>query len=83
VLPACVPNIVAGLRLALGRCLVAVIFAEMFSSVAGIGNMIANAGANFQTDQVFVGVVVVAVAAIIMDRLLQQTQRRIAWWSGS
>jgi NitT/TauT family transport system permease protein len=83
VLPACVPNIVAGMRLALGRSLVAVIFAEMFSSVAGLGNMIANAGANFQTDQVFVGVTVVAVVAIIMDTILQQVQRRVAWWSGS
>jgi ABC-type nitrate/sulfonate/bicarbonate transport system permease component len=55
----------------------------MFSSVAGLGNMIANAGANFQTDQVFVGVTVVAVVAIIMDTILQQMQRRVAWWSGS
>jgi NitT/TauT family transport system permease protein len=83
VLPACIPNIVAGMRLSLGRSLVAVIFAEMFSSVAGIGNMIANAGANFQTDQVFVGVAVIAAAAIVMDAGLQMMQRRVAWWSGS
>lgn len=83
VLPACIPNIVAGMRLALGRSLVAMIFAEMFSSVAGIGNMIANAGANFQIDQVFVGVAIVAAAAVIMDAVLRFMQQRVAWWTGS
>jgi ABC-type nitrate/sulfonate/bicarbonate transport system permease component len=45
--------------------------------------MIANAGANFQTDQVFVGVAIVSAAAVIMDAVLRFTQQRVAWWSGS
>ena len=58
VLPSTVPFILTGLRLAVGRTLIGVMVGELYAATAGIGFMITVAGATFQTDKVFVGVLI-------------------------
>jgi ABC-type nitrate/sulfonate/bicarbonate transport system permease component len=60
VVPSTVPFILTGLRLAVGRALVGVLVGELYAATAGIGFMITVAGATFQTDKVFVGVLISA-----------------------
>jgi NitT/TauT family transport system permease protein len=62
VLPSTIPFILTGLRLAVGRALIGVLVGELYAATAGIGFMITVAGATFQTDKVFVGVLIFAIS---------------------
>ncbi|HEX7229852.1 MAG TPA: ABC transporter permease, partial [Candidatus Binatia bacterium] len=70
VLPSTIPFIISGLRLGLGRAIVGVMVGELYAATAGIGFMITVAGATFQTDKVFVGVLIFALTGMIGMELL-------------
>ncbi|WP_295458574.1 ABC transporter permease [uncultured Thiodictyon sp.] len=79
-LPSSIPFLLTGLRLAMGRGLLGVVAAEVFGGAEGLGYMIQYAGATFQIDVVFVGVVVIATIGVIMDRSLAYASRRVDSW---
>ncbi|KAA0970895.1 ABC transporter permease [Aureimonas fodinaquatilis] len=81
-LPASVPFLLTGLRLAMGRALLGVVAAEVFGGGQGIGFMIEYAGATFRIDVVFVGVFIIAAFGIIMDRSIYALSRRLDAWRG-
>jgi ABC-type nitrate/sulfonate/bicarbonate transport system permease component len=83
VLPAAIPYIIAGMRLAVGRVLIMVVVAELYASTAGIGYLIFQAGASYDTSMIFVGVVILAAAGVLLNTLLRAIERRIAPWLGS
>lgn len=80
ILPSTVPFIMAGLRQGLGRALVGVVVGELYAATAGVGFMITVAGATFQTDKVFVGVVIIAAAGVVLTKLLAGIERRFEKW---
>jgi NitT/TauT family transport system permease protein len=53
---------------------------EMYAATAGIGFMITVAGATFQTDKVFVGVLCFSASGLILMDLLGRLERRIERW---
>jgi NitT/TauT family transport system permease protein len=80
VLPSTVPFILTGLRLGLGRAIVGVMVGELYAATAGIGFMITVAGATFQTDKVFVGVLIFALTGMIGMEMLTRVERRFDKW---
>ena len=80
VLPSTIPFILTGLRLGLGRAIVGVMVGELYAATAGIGFMITVSGATFQTDQVFVGVLVFALTGMAGTELLTRVERRFDKW---
>ncbi len=82
-LPESVPFLMTGLRLATGRALLGVVGAEVFGGSEGVGYLIQYAGATFQTDIVFVCVIIIAALGIVMDRTLLALNRRFDGWRGS
>ena len=80
VLPSTIPFILSGLRQGLGRAIVGVMVGELYAATAGIGFMITVAGATFQTDKVFVGVLVFALTGMIGMDLLTRVERRFDKW---
>jgi len=80
VVPSTIPFILTGLRLAVGRALVGVLVGELYAATAGIGFMITVAGATFQTDKVFVGVLIFALSGMIGMELLTKLERRFDKW---
>jgi ABC-type nitrate/sulfonate/bicarbonate transport system permease component len=80
VLPGSVPFLIAGLRLGLGQALVGIVVGELYAATAGIGYEIAVAGETFQTDRVFVGIMIIASAAIILMWCLRQLEARFESW---
>ena len=80
VMPATLPFILSGLRIALGRALVGVMVGELYAATAGIGFMITVAGATFQTDKVFVGVGIFALSGMIGMELLTKVEKRFDRW---
>jgi ABC-type nitrate/sulfonate/bicarbonate transport system permease component len=80
VLPSTIPFILSGLRQGLGRAIVGVMVGELYAATAGIGFMITVAGATFQTDKVFVGVLIFALAGMIGTELLGRVEKRFDKW---
>ena len=80
VLPGCVPYILAGFRLGLAHALTGVVVAELVAAQAGIGLMMATAGATFQTSKVFVGLVIIAVTGVLITNVFARIERRYQNW---
>ena len=80
VFPSTVPFVLTGLRIAVGRALVGVLVGELYAATAGIGFMITVAGATFQTDKVFVGVLIFAIAGIILTDILDRIEHQFDKW---
>ena len=80
VVPSMIPFIVTGLRLGVGRALVGVLVGELYAATAGIGFMITVAGATFQTDKVFVGVLIFAISGMIGMELLTKLEQKFGKW---
>ncbi len=78
--PGSIPFIIAGMRLAVGRGLVGVVVGELVASTAGIGHMMSIAGATFQTDKVFVGIILLASTGVLLTEVLKRMERRFARW---
>jgi ABC-type nitrate/sulfonate/bicarbonate transport system permease component len=80
VLPSTVPFILTGLRLAVGRALIGVMVGELYAATAGIGFMITVAGATFQTDKVFVGVLIFAITGMLLTDVIDRIEHRFDKW---
>lgn len=80
ILPGAVPFLLTGLRLGVGRAMVGVVVGELYAATAGVGFMITVAGATFQTDKVFVGVLLIALAGVLMIEGLTRLERRFDTW---
>lgn len=80
VLPGSVPFILSGLRLGLGRALVGIVVGEMVAATAGIGYSMAIAGATFQTDKLFVGVLILTFFGVFFTEALNRLEHRFDAW---
>jgi NitT/TauT family transport system permease protein len=80
ILHAAVPFFVAGVRLGLGRALVGVVVAEMFTALAGLGYLIVLYGNTFRTAELFVPILVLGAISVAATKLIQRIERRIAPW---
>jgi NitT/TauT family transport system permease protein len=80
ILPSSVPFLLAGLRLAIGRGMIGIVVGELYGAALGIGFMINQAGAVFQTDKVFVGVLTIVFAGLGLTELVRRIERRVDVW---
>ena len=80
VLPATLPYIMAGVRLAVGRAVVAMVIAEFFTTISGLGAVIINSANNFDTATMFVPIVILMVMAIGLNWLIGVIEHRVAPW---
>src|SRR5262245_12831277 len=80
VLPAPLPYIMAGSRLAVGRAVVAMVIAEFFTSISGLGAIIITSANNFDTATMFVPIVILMVMAIGLTYLIGAVERWVAPW---
>jgi ABC-type nitrate/sulfonate/bicarbonate transport system permease component len=80
VLPTCVPFLVAGMHIAVGRGLVGVVIGELLASQAGVGHMINKASTTFQTDKVFVGIILLTGFGYFLTEILKQLEKFFEPW---
>jgi len=80
VFPGTVPFIFTGLKYASGRALLGVVVGELYAATAGIGFLITVAGATFQTDKVFVGILIITFTGILMVEILNRVERLFDEW---
>ncbi len=79
-LPSALPYLVAGLRLAVGRALVAALIAEFFVSIDGIGYYILSSTRAFAQNRAFVAVILLAFFALAIDWITESGARRLLPW---
>lgn len=80
ILPATLPYIMAGIRLAVGRAVVGMVIAEFFTTISGLGAIIINSANNFDTATMFVPIIVLMVLATGLNSLIGVIERRVAPW---
>ncbi len=83
ILPSSVPFLLGGLRLAIGRGMIGIIVGELYGQAIGVGLMINRAGALFQTDKVFVGVLTIVAAGLALTEVVRRIERRVELWRAS
>jgi len=79
-IPGSIPFIITGLRLAVGRALIGVVVGELYAATAGVGYLITVAGATFQTDKVFVGVMIICFSGLTMMEILKRLEHHLEPW---
>jgi NitT/TauT family transport system permease protein len=80
VIPGSVPFILTGVRQAVALGLIGVVVGEMFGGSEGIGYMVNYGGQTFQTDAVFLGVVIIAFAGIVLTWLAERLEKHFSRW---
>lgn len=80
VLPATVPHMLSGVRLAIGVGLIGVVVAEFTAASVGVGYMMETAANSFQTARVFVGLVIISLAGLALTQLARRVEQRFDRW---
>jgi len=80
VLPAALPTVFTGIRLAGATSLLALVAAEMVGATAGLGYLIQYAQYNFKIPHMYVGILAITVVGLVFARLLQWLERRFTSW---
>lgn len=78
--PASLPNILAGARLSLTRAWLVLVAAELIVADSGLGQMMEMGRQMFRLDIVMAGVIVAGVIGFALDRLFQLVQSRALRW---
>jgi ABC-type nitrate/sulfonate/bicarbonate transport system permease component len=74
------PQIFAGLRLALGTSFLVIVAAEFVSADSGIGQLIWTSWQILQVDRMFVGIVLIGVLGVASTAILQEIEHRLMPW---
>ncbi|MGW1814401.1 ABC transporter permease [Streptomyces sp. NPDC002125] len=81
-LPAALPEILTGVRIAVGVAYTCVVAAETINGVPGIGGMIRDAQRYNQTAVVIAGLIAIGLSGILLDALLKGAERSLVPWRG-
>ncbi|GIF17228.1 ABC transporter permease [Actinoplanes teichomyceticus] len=80
VLPAAVPTVFTGIRLAGAYSILILIAAEMVGAKAGLGYLINYAQYNFAVPDMYAGIITISGIGLIVNQLLILTERRFSTW---
>jgi NitT/TauT family transport system permease protein len=79
-IPAAVPFVATGIRLAIGRAIVGVVVGELFGAQAGLGYLIFTAGQTFDVAELFVGVITLALIGVGLTLAMKGVENAVAGW---
>jgi ABC-type nitrate/sulfonate/bicarbonate transport system permease component len=82
VLPAALPQIFTGLKVALALSWAVVVAAELVGAQTGLGFMISDAALLFRIPVVFIGVALIGVIGLLMNLALNFVEAKIVHWKG-
>jgi NitT/TauT family transport system permease protein len=82
IVPATVPYMFTGVRLAMGTSFMAIIGAEMIASNEGVGYLIWNSRLFFRTDWIFVGLICLGLMGFLTDRTVALLGRKLLFRYG-
>ena len=83
VLPAALPFIMAGVRVATGRALVGMIVGELFTAVTGLGGLLTLYGNLFETAHLLAVVLLVGAIGVGLGQAARGVESRLARWKAT
>src|SRR3979411_847273 len=83
VLPGALPFIVTGLRLAVGRGLIGMVLADLYTAISGIGYLIVRTASTYQVDKMFVPIVTLGLLGVTLTALLRLLAIKVAPWTAA
>lgn len=82
IFPSCLPDIFVGLRTALGVAYTTLVSAEMVAAKSGIGWMVLDASRYLRSDIIFLGIIIMGITGILLDRGIRFIEHKIVPWEG-
>jgi NitT/TauT family transport system permease protein len=83
ILPGALPFIVTGLRLALGRGLIGMVLADLYTAISGIGYLIVRTASTYQVDKMFVPIVTLGLLGVSLTAILRLVELKVAPWTAA
>jgi NitT/TauT family transport system permease protein len=80
ILPASLPMIFAGLKLSASVSLLLLVTSEMIAATSGVGSMILRYGNLMMTTNLMVGVLLLSVLGLAINRMLEWMERKLLPW---
>ncbi|MFF0816046.1 ABC transporter permease [Rhodococcus sp. NPDC003318] len=80
VLPAAIPNIFPGIRLAASNTFTALVAAELVGGAHGVGIYINNAALRYQTAQMYAGILALGLIGILTNAAMTAVEWRLTAW---
>jgi ABC-type nitrate/sulfonate/bicarbonate transport system permease component len=77
VLPAALPSVLTGCRVALVISCIVVFLAEMITSTDGLGHLLVRAARNFQTVDMFVPLITISLLGLVLNAGFNAVRRRL------
>ena len=82
IMPAALPEILTGMRIAIGFGWTTLVAAEMVAATAGLGFMVLTASKFMATDVVIMGILVIGALALLFDLGMRWLERKLVPWKG-
>jgi NitT/TauT family transport system permease protein len=82
ILPASVPTIFVGVRLASASSILVLVASEMVGAKAGLGFLIIYSQFNFQIAQMYFGILAITAIGLLFNHVLERLERRLTRWKG-
>jgi len=79
ILPAAMPTIIVGLRVAFGTGWAAIIAAELVAAQSGLGYLIADGMEILRSDLVLVGMIAIGILGVVIDSVFRVVSARYDW----
>ncbi|HEU5019587.1 MAG TPA: ABC transporter permease [Pseudolabrys sp.] len=83
VLPGALPFIITGLRLAVGRGMIGMVLADLYTAISGIGYLIVRTASTYQVDKMFVPIVVLGLLGVTLTACVRLLEVRVAPWTNA
>ena len=83
VLPASLPFIVTGIRLAVGRGMIGMVLADLYTAISGIGYLIVRTAGVLEVDRMFVPIVTLGLLGVTLTAILRYVEMRVAPWTAA
>ncbi|MFC4145154.1 ABC transporter permease [Micromonospora mangrovi] len=80
ILPAAVPTIFTGVRLAGAYSILVLVAAEMVGAKAGLGYLVNYAQYNFAIPDMYAGIITISAIGLVVNQLLVAGERRFSTW---
>lgn len=77
-LPASVPFILTGMRIAMGAAFTTIVAAEMVAAQSGLGFLIFSSRLYMQTDAIFVAIVTLGLLGFVTDTVMRRVMMKVA-----
>jgi ABC-type nitrate/sulfonate/bicarbonate transport system permease component len=82
ILPEALPYVILGLKVGLALSWAVVVASELVAAQSGLGYMIMDAGTFFRINDVYIGVFLIGLVGLLLERVLVLMERRVVHWSG-